>query len=348
MAKNGKDKSASALLPADKAGAQLATMTNIHDVREVRDKAEAVVAYCKARGRKHREQNAAAHVKILAECRLGELLAEMDRAKPGDNLRQGPKSHDVTTGPTLTTLGIGKMQSSRWQQMAKVSAEVRNAHIEHILASPNAELTSKGVWRLGAPGIVPDGIEDHGTYPTTDLQALIDQDRTFGTVYADPPWQYGNQGTRSATDTQYPTMKLDDICALPVGDLAAQRSHLHLWTTNAFLFDARKVLEAWGFEYKSCFVWVKPQLGIGNYWRVSHEFILLGVRGGLTFSDKGQTSWMQHDRLKHSQKPYAIRNLVEKVSPAPRIELFGRTLVEGWTVWGNEVDGNVLKFTGVA
>lgn len=345
MAKDGKDKSVSALLPADKAGAQLATMTNIHDVREVRDKAEAVVAYCKARGRKHREQNAAAHVKILAECRLGELLDGMDKATGAARTGWKTGSHDVTS---LADLGIGKMQSSRWQQMAKVPAEVRNAHIEHILASPNAELTSKGVWRLGAPGIVPDGIEDHGTYPTTDLQALIDQDRTFGTVYADPPWQYGNQGTRSATDTQYATMKLDDICALPVSDLAAQRSHLHLWTTNAFLFDARKVLEAWGFEYKSCFVWVKPQLGIGNYWRVSHEFMLLGVRGGLRFADKGQTSWMQHDRLKHSQKPYAVRSLIEKTSPPPRIELFGRVLIEGWTVWGNEVDGNVLKFTGVA
>lgn len=101
----------------------------------------------------------------------------------------------------------------------------------------------------------------------------------FGIIYADPPWQYGNQSTRASTDNHYDTMSVDDICEMPVADHVADNAHLHLWTTNAFLFDAKRVMDAWGFEYRSVFVWVKPQMGIGNYWRVSHEFLLLGIRG---------------------------------------------------------------------
>jgi N6-adenosine-specific RNA methylase IME4 len=167
-------------------------------------------------------------------------------------------------------------------------------------------------------------------------------DGKFGTIYADPPWPYENQSTRAATSDHYKTLTLDQICEfkindIPIKDLAAPESHLHLWTTNAFLFEAKRVLEAWGFEYKGAFVWVKPQMGIGNYWRVSHEFLLLGVKGGLTFENHSAMSWMRHDRLEHSEKPDAIRLLIEEVSPSPRLELFGRKRVEGWTVCGDEI-----------
>lgn len=163
--------------------------------------------------------------------------------------------------------------------------------------------------------------------------------KKFGTIYADPPWQYGNGGTRAAAKNHYSTMSVGDICSLPVIDLAADNSHLHLWTTNGFLPDALRVMEAWGFTYKSCFVWVKEQMGLGNYWRVSHELLLLGVKGNLTFECKSLYSWGCWPRAKHSEKPDEIRQFIEAASPAPRLELFGRKLVEGWTVWGDEIGG---------
>lgn len=150
----------------------------------------------------------------------------------------------------------------------------------------------------------------------------------FGTVYADPPWPYENQGTRAATSHHYGGMAVEDIAALPIAHLATENAHLHLWTTNAFLFEGKTILEAWGFEYKSCFVWTKPQLGIGNYWRLAHEFLLLGVRGSCPFLDRGQISWLHEPRGPHSAKPERIRELVEKVSPGPRLELFARRLTQ--------------------
>ena len=163
----------------------------------------------------------------------------------------------------------------------------------------------------------------------SDLAELRDAGGRFRTIYADPPWRYENGGTRGAARRHYRTMPLDEIAGLPVADLAEPEAHLHLWTTNAFLFEARDVMEAWGFECKSALVWLKPEMGLGNYWRLAHEFLLLGVRGGLAFQDHAQKSWIVESRAGHSQKPETVRALVEKVRPGPRLELFGRRAVPG-------------------
>ena len=126
---------------------------------------------------------------------------------------------------------------------------------------------------------------------------------------------YTNKAARGAADNHYPTLSIDEICAQPVAELVESNAHLHLWTTNAFLRDAFEVIEAWGFQYKSCLVWVKPQLGMGNYWRVSHEFLLLGVRGSSPFTDKTRRSWVLNRRTRHSKKPFVFRELIEQVSP---------------------------------
>lgn len=185
------------------------------------------------------------------------------------------------------------------------------------------------------------------TRAISDIQTLIDNGETFGTIYADPPWPYQNQGTRSATSGVYKPgawqLSLGDLAALPVKDITAEKAHLHLWTTNAFIFDAKDIIEAWGFEYKSCFVWVKPQIGIGNYWRVSHEFLLLGVKGGLTFADRNQKSWLEFKRSRHSVKPEVIATIIEKTSPPPYLELFGRRTRQGWTVLGNQIERTLFN-----
>ena len=84
-------------------------------------------------------------------------------------------------------------------------------------------------------------------------------------------------------------------------------------------------------------------MGIGNYWRLSHEFMLLGVKGGLTFLDRGQMSWLNHDRIGHSHKPEEVRWIIEKVSPGPYLELFGRRTIDNWTVWGNEIERTIFN-----
>ncbi len=173
---------------------------------------------------------------------------------------------------------------------------------------------------------------------TRHLAALSARGLRFGTVYADPPWAYQNTAARGAAEDHYRTMSLEDICGLAVRPLLAPNAHLHLWTTTAFLNDAFAVIRAWGFTYKSCFVWVKPLIGCGNYWRLAHEFLLLGVRGRTPFRDKTQRSWQEFTRGRHSGKPERLRAIIERVSPGPYLELFGRKPVDGWVVFGDTID----------
>lgn len=173
-----------------------------------------------------------------------------------------------------------------------------------------------------------------------NLDTLVKAGQRFRTIYVDPPWPYENEAARGAAANHYPVMALEDIRREPVPELAEKNSHLHLWATNGFLREALDLIDAWGFKYKSCFVWVKPELGCGNYWRVSHEFLLLGVRGRLPFRDRAQQSWLAASRLEHSRKPGRIRLLIEAVSPGPYLELFGRAAIpdSDWTVFGNQVE----------
>jgi N6-adenosine-specific RNA methylase IME4 len=175
---------------------------------------------------------------------------------------------------------------------------------------------------------------------------LVQQGRKLGTILADPPWQYDNTRSNGAAVNHYPTMTVAGVAALPVKELAAFDAHLHLWTTSTFLPAAFQVLSAWGFEYKSVFVWVKEGMGLGNYWRVATEFLLLGVRGSCPFLDHGQPNWIATPRGIHSEKPQEIRALIERVSPGPFLELFARREALGWTVWGNEVGGGVASHHG--
>ncbi len=319
----------------DEATRALAAATAVEDVKDVRDKAAALARYYRQRGQSVEAHASAVTLTRRAERRLGALLAETVR--PGGDTRL-PLSQRATLPADIT-----RSQSSRWQRIASVPDPAFEAYLAAGRENPD-RLTSAGLLRLAKRAAHAERrrmapIREAGI--VTDLAALAASGVRFGTIYADPPWRYGNQGTRAATDDHYPTLSVAEIAALPVAAVAAPNAHLHLWTTNAFLPDAFGILVAWGFAYKSVFVWVKPQMGIGNYWRVSHEFLVLGVRGDAPFGDHSIPSWLEARRGRHSAKPEQVRALIERVSPGPYLECFGRRAVAGWTVWGNEVESDL-------
>ena len=172
-----------------------------------------------------------------------------------------------------------------------------------------------------------------------DLRQLVAGGHRYRTIYADPPWPYSNRASRGAAAKHYSVLPLETICREPVGELACADAHLHLWTTNSFLREAFTVIDAWGFAYKSCFVWIKPQLGAGNYWRVGHEFLLFAIRGNCPFMEHTHPSWLIHPRTDHSRKPEIIRERIQAVSPGPYLEIYGREafLHSDWTVYGNQI-----------
>ena len=311
--------------------------SDLQDILLIRDKAKAIQELVKARNASLETQNAAAEIRLRAERKAGSMISKMN-LKGGDRKSKG---HDDRL--KLETIGVTHNQSKRWQLTSKVK-EYDFVQIVNECNDTKEELTQRRLLDFAKKTAKSEKLDaeiikqpDSSDGSVVDDLASLDE-RKFGTIYADPPWQYGNQGTRASTGNHYNTMTVADICNMPVESLAADDAHLHLWTTNAFLFDAKTVMEAWGFEYRSVFVWIKPQMGIGNYWRVSHEFLLLGIRGNAKrFNEHNHMSWAQLDRTKHSAKPEQVRRTIEKVSNGPYLELFGRKQVHGWTVFGNQV-----------
>jgi N6-adenosine-specific RNA methylase IME4 len=268
------------------------------------------------------------------------------------------------TGYEYGTLRNAKMVADRFDDLSRRRDNLSFAHHQEVasLPQPDAdrlleeaasgglsrnELRSR-VSRAHAASAILASEPGDGTCTIADLLRAAQLGKKFGTIYADPPWQYDNQGTRAATGNHYGGMSVDELCELPVSQLAADDAHLHLWTTNAFLFECPRIFEAWGFEFRSTFVWVKPQIGIGNYWRNSHEFLLTAIRGDAKrFNDHSMTSWLEASWLKcdrgaHSAKPERVRSFIERASPGPRLELFGRRVADGWSVWGNQIERSLF------
>lgn len=156
----------------------------------------------------------------------------------------------------------------------------------------------------------------------------------YPTIVIDPPWQYGNTATRGAAEDHYPTMSQDELLALMLP--SADNAHLYLWVTNSFVREGFDLMAAWGFEYKTMLTWIKPQMGMGNYFRGSTEHVLFGIKGTLPTQRNDVMTWFKADRTRHSAKPESFYDLVESCSPGPHLEMFARRRRMGWFTWGNE------------
>lgn len=254
-------------------------------------------------------------------------------------------SHVSAFQPTHAREIVRALRKEHGRDVEQWPEEAREKIVEWIERVEEEKLTVQNLRVALHQTAPPDKVE---TCSVSDLASLVSRGIRFRTIYGDPPWQYGNQATRAATDNHYETMSIEELAALPLGALAADDSQLHLWTTNGFLREALDLIAGWGFTYKSMLIWCKPQMGIGNYWRVSHELLLLATKGSAPFRDKGLKSWVVEERGKHSAKPEKIRRLVERAGFGPRLELFGRHLADGWTVWGNEIERDIFDQTARA
>ena len=189
---------------------------------------------------------------------------------------------------------------------------------------------------------------------------MVRASQRYSTILADPPWQFQNRTGKMAPEhkrlLRYPTMALAEIMTLPVREIAASQAHLYLWVPNALLPEGLKVMEAWGFCYKTNIVWYKIRKdggpdgrGVGFYFRNVTELLLFGIRGRIRTLQPGrsQVNILTTLKREHSRKPDEIYNLIEQCSPGPYMELFARFKRTGWDQWGNE-DVEVNSYNGVA
>lgn len=186
--------------------------------------------------------------------------------------------------------------------------------------------------------------------------------KKYQIIYADPPWNfktYSEKGKRAKYGWgAYPTMTDEEICALPIKNITGDNCILFIWITFPKLQSVFKVINAWGFEYKTCgFTWIKQNksgkgiwLGLGYWTRANAELCLLATKGNPKRINTKVEQVIIAPRRKHSQKPDEVRNrIVQLMGNLPRIELFVRKPKElfedesfkDWDVWGNEVESDI-------
>lgn len=193
--------------------------------------------------------------------------------------------------------------------------------------------------------------------------------KKYSVIYADPPWSqkagptigkytknelgkqiFGPNESNKSKDLPYVTMTVDDICTMNIKGIAADHAHLYMWTTNKYLPQAIKVIEAWGFKYSTTLVWAKKPLGggLGGTFKVSTEYLIFATRGSLKSTKQIKGTWFEVKRPYvngypcHSKKPEFFAELIESVSPGNKIELFARNQRQGWDVFGNEVENSII------
>jgi len=172
--------------------------------------------------------------------------------------------------------------------------------------------------------------------------------KKYKVIYADPPWLFrtrSDKGKDKSPEKHYDCMSLNDICNLPVKDIADEDCVLLMWVCDPMLDQALKVIDAWGFKYKTVgFTWAKTNrktlgffTGLGYWTRGNPEMCLLATRGRPKRINKDVAQLVVAPRGRHSEKPL-LHGEIERLVPGPYIELFARKKTrENWDFWGNEV-----------
>ena len=183
--------------------------------------------------------------------------------------------------------------------------------------------------------------------------AEVLNEREWRCVVADPPWRPAMEATnggavKASPSRHYDTLGFDEIAKLRPS--LAKQAHLYVWCLSPHADWGFDLCRAWGAEPITMLTWHKPGLGAGRF-RCNTEHVVVGRKGsrhGNPFGGGGRYqqatagtcfSW---PRGRHSEKPAAFFDLVERLSPGPRLEMYARTIRPGWSAFGNEVEPGPL------
>lgn len=268
------------------------------------------------------------------------LLRALDEARRRAGLSKTDLAHLVHTQPaSVRRLFSGNGHNPQISTIAAL-AEVLGHEIQ---------IVPKSKEEMAAAAERATGTEE----AAADLRQL--KGGPFSTVLADPPWRFMNRTGKVAPEhrrlSRYDTMTTAEIRALPVEEIVTENAHLYLWVPNALIDDGLRVMESWGFTYKSNIVWAKRRKdggpdgrGVGFYFRNVTELILFGVRGRMRTLAPGrrQVNIIETRKREHSRKPDEQYDIIEACSPGSYVELFARYARTSWVSWGLEADKEVI------
>jgi N6-adenosine-specific RNA methylase IME4 len=341
------------LIRYEQARSALAEARSVDEVKDIRDKAEAMRAYARMANDTQLEMDAT-ELRLRAERRLGIMLADQ-KATVGFNKgaasggskdgSRGSFTEPRDTRPTLADVGVDKKLSARSQKIGGIGERAFEAMVD----SMRQRIADGGRVSLDVSSVDKKERRVERERELAAKQAAL-PDKRYGVIYADPEWRFEvysrDTGMDRAADNHYPTSGTDAICARPVADIAADDCALFLWATVPMLPDALRVMAAWGFEYKSHCIWAKDRIGTGYWFRNQHELLLVGTRGSIPAPAMGTqvASLVDAPVGKHSEKPIQFYDLIESYFPnLPKIELNARVSRPGWDAWGYEAPSEAAE-----
>jgi len=314
----------SSLVIFSKAAELLVQANTIQKAKELKSMAIVAGEWAKQKGMGREAIQHCRSYELRAERRMGECLLETERATGAKGIGKSVVTNGDRT-PKLSDLNITKRESAEAQLLAKLPVKM----FEEVVAG---EKTKTQVRRERNKEEI---LKKVATLPRG----------TYRVFYADPPWKYGNNldeatdGKSTVPETHYPCMSIAELCTLPVIEMAQDNAALFLWVTSPLLFECAPVVTAWGFKYKTSFVWDKIGPNMGHYNSVRHEFLLVCTRGSCTPDAPKQIDSVQSIQKSrvHSEKPEEFRAIIDSIYPTgPRIELFARKQTPGWETYGNQ------------
>ena len=312
---------------------------SVDEAKDIRDKALALEAYAKQAKDEEMYQKFM-EIRLRAERKAGELLKEMPKAKAGRPVELiGTQEVPINNKtPTLFDIGITKNQSSYWQKLADIQEDEFNEVFQEALEKevPVKQVIRDKVKKQIRAQKIERVIE------ISKSNAPLSGIPKCAVIYCDPPWEYEHVKTENrAIENHYPTMKLQDIKSMDINSISLDDSVMFMWATSPKLSEAMDVIKSWGFNYRTCAVWDKGIIGMGYYFRQQHELLLVATKGSLPVPEPANrpSSVFNEKRGEHSAKPKAFYSIIESMYPElPKVELFCRSPVDGWFVWGNQSD----------
>lgn len=342
------------LIKYDAACRAVSAAKTVDEAKDIRDKAVAMAAY--ARQAKNRDLEAdAIEIRLRATRRLDQLRQAQ---KETIGLAKGGGDHRVKEKPgavaTLSSQGIDKNLAHQARTLGALSED----KFEQVVIDARDAVTRAVKTVMRASDIEQarenyDARKEQGG-DVSDLSQLIQQNKRFSVIYADPPWEfhvYSGKGKQRSAERHYDTSPLAAINALPVADLAADDCALFLWCVMPELPGALEVIKAWGFEYKTtAFTWIKQNRsgeglfwGMGYWTRANAELCLLATRGSPKRLAMDVHQVVMAPVSEHSRKPDEVRTRIERLLAGPYLELYSRRPATGWTVWGNEIPAEAAE-----
>jgi N6-adenosine-specific RNA methylase IME4 len=313
--------------------------TDLRELLDVQRKVDAGMLYARRSGL-HDAQNELAEAKIRIDRRIGQIISELPKSvggRPSKNSSQADNSLSETSsqpdkklkGDTLKELNIPIPTANRLEQSASVTDEQFEEYVSKSKAT-GQEITASGILRFAQ--------KQHHHEPVIPPPL---PDGAFDVIYADPPWFYDFAPHSNINiENHYPTMQTDDICAMEIP--AAKNAVLFLWATSPKLLEALRVMDAWGFTYKTHAVWDKESptsLSMGYWFRGQHELLLVGTKGQISppQSENRFVSVIREKKTRHSKKPDCAYTMIETMMPGRQyLELFARNERDNWQSWGNQ------------